>query len=467
MSELYRLRTTEQLLDNHCELQRQTIFFAGPSQLNDPMEGLRNVVWRGDRIAWLNLFKHYVGCLQATYAHTRVELGSPCPVGFPIPVTSHHREPGTSALAFPYQTFWTHVAGDRLFSKATEKLGMRGRATRRDELLLYFLSVHTHLISSLDQFHAKRLGLPPLLPGLSLSSNAAATLEALVDSFDTVPTDDVPSDQLASIAIPVRHTQLLRHWDFLRTQLDEDQAVLARSLVTSFPEQYLDSIVDGLLGPGWYTACFSANPDNSSMWGNYGDSHQGMCLIFRADHETEQGSLQLTGPENTACKLPLHEVEYTSDRDPVDFFRSIGRLPQPQLMEQWYTDSSGNVSECAAHLSASGNTAGWRQELWETYLRNITRKTNDWSHEAESRLVLYDLLAPSLTAEQRTLSYHFSSLSGIIFGIRSSLEDQCRVIDLIRGKCMEHDVGEFRFQQAHYSPAKGRMEFYNLHIPIT
>ena len=30
------------------ELEKQTIYFASPEELNDPMEGLRDIVWDGD-----------------------------------------------------------------------------------------------------------------------------------------------------------------------------------------------------------------------------------------------------------------------------------------------------------------------------------------------------------------------------------------------------------------------------------
>ena len=65
---VYRFRSMEYLLcDEYQELENQTIYFASPDELNDPMEGFRDIVWRGDRIVWANLFKHYVYCLYESY----------------------------------------------------------------------------------------------------------------------------------------------------------------------------------------------------------------------------------------------------------------------------------------------------------------------------------------------------------------------------------------------------------------
>ena len=66
--EICRFRSMDYLLgEKYQELKRQTIYFASPDQLNDPMEGFRDIVWRGDKIVWTNFFKHYVYCLNASY----------------------------------------------------------------------------------------------------------------------------------------------------------------------------------------------------------------------------------------------------------------------------------------------------------------------------------------------------------------------------------------------------------------
>ena len=70
MTEFFRFRSIEQLLgDKYQELERLTIYFASPEELNDPMEGFRDIVWSGDKIVWTNLFKHYVHCLFLTYVN--------------------------------------------------------------------------------------------------------------------------------------------------------------------------------------------------------------------------------------------------------------------------------------------------------------------------------------------------------------------------------------------------------------
>jgi hypothetical protein len=61
---IYRYRRIDQLLGKHRELESQEIYFASPTELNDPMEGFQDVFWEGDRILWKNLVKHYILCLS-------------------------------------------------------------------------------------------------------------------------------------------------------------------------------------------------------------------------------------------------------------------------------------------------------------------------------------------------------------------------------------------------------------------
>ena len=67
MAEFYRFRSIDALLGKHRELEEQTIYFAGPDELNDPMEGLRDIVWNGDQIVWTHFLKHYIFCLNRCY----------------------------------------------------------------------------------------------------------------------------------------------------------------------------------------------------------------------------------------------------------------------------------------------------------------------------------------------------------------------------------------------------------------
>lgn len=68
MDVVYRFRSAEKLLDFK-ELERRQIYMARLDELNDPMEGYKDVVWRGDAVLWENLLRHYLLSMVWTASH--------------------------------------------------------------------------------------------------------------------------------------------------------------------------------------------------------------------------------------------------------------------------------------------------------------------------------------------------------------------------------------------------------------
>jgi len=65
---LYRYRPASAVLEEFGELEHEEIYFSTTEELNDPMEGFKDLFWSGDEIVWRSLLKHYVFCLlEMTY----------------------------------------------------------------------------------------------------------------------------------------------------------------------------------------------------------------------------------------------------------------------------------------------------------------------------------------------------------------------------------------------------------------
>jgi hypothetical protein len=47
---LYRYRPIERVPDGNHELENQEIYFSAVNELNDPMEGFKDLFWLGDRL---------------------------------------------------------------------------------------------------------------------------------------------------------------------------------------------------------------------------------------------------------------------------------------------------------------------------------------------------------------------------------------------------------------------------------
>src|SRR5579883_2849612 len=65
----YRYRPMRAVLDEFHELERQEIYFSTTDELNDPMEGFKDLFWWGDAIIWRNLLRHYILCVLQAFAY--------------------------------------------------------------------------------------------------------------------------------------------------------------------------------------------------------------------------------------------------------------------------------------------------------------------------------------------------------------------------------------------------------------
>ena len=274
--------------------------------------------------------------------------------------------------------------------------------------------------------------------------------------------------------ITSRHIEdsFLRYKYIRRSESKNNVEANQQLLNCNFPKDYLAQL-ERLLYPGWYVACFMRDYRNSSTWGNYGDKHEGVCLIFEAERTSGRDSLtlnQITGDSNQGERwqpspLDFHEVKYGDKAGEIDFFRSIGRLPEAKLIEAWYSDKDGNLSECSDHLQK--NTESWRENYWDNFYPNITIKTKDWEYEQESRLLLYSLIGDLSERRCRTLTYDFSSLKGIIFGIRTPHSDKLKIIETIHKKCRKNNRTDFEFFQAYCCHETGGIQKYRLNLKLS
>ena len=480
MAKAYRFRSSKYLLcEPYSELERQTIYCSSPEELNDPMEGFRDIVWCGDSIVWANLLKHYVFCLHQAYLLFKV-IGQDERLGSEhIPILGRWDDLPTPQL---YELF------DETWKKSQDELGLSGfcdrmesekRKVRRDELLLYLRYIHLEVFSRIQRVWVEN-GLAPEEEFTQLASilrepkptanellELATLAEANIESF---------SELMSFTSRQVSEGQRLSHEYHLRDALSETLKGNQQFLLIDFPRLYVERL-DKLLYPEWYAACFSKSFHNSSMWSHYGDGHKGVCLIFDTSDTTDGSSLDIYRPprnrvnsggpsieEREHSLMPLSDISYSARPVTIDFFRNIGVLPLPSLMSLWYTDEGGTVSGCADHFTTKNGEDSWRKRHWEDFLSDITSKSKDWEYEQESRLILHGLLDLALDKRRRTLSYRFESLTGIIFGIRTSDEDKVRTMDIIQRKCLESERTDFGFFQAYYSPKHEDIRRFKLQV---
>ena len=114
--------------------------------------------------------------------------------------------------------------------------------------------------------------------------------------------------------------------------------------------------------------------------------------------------------------------------------------------------------EIIQHLQ---DLTAWREACWKRFYPALSVKTLEWEYEQETRLVLHGLLG-DLDEQSRVLTYDFSSLKGIIFGIRTPAGEKLKIIEIISRKCHENGRNDFELFQAYYCHDTGRIQKYGL-----
>lgn len=468
MAEFFRFRSIDALLGKFQELEKQTIYFASPEELNDPMEGLRNIVWNGDEIVWTNFFKHYAFCLNCCYfllnvaRHPRRKLEAA-----DIPNLERWDEILIPIEREVFNDIWERFCNLPHIQEIIEALANTRRKIRYREIISHLLSIQA--FGFLDEIRKSYIdhGLISGFPTLQLSKepSQAVGMEMLLNAIKQC--EEYENEHILDAVYHItseRHNDMIFTTEYrthnLPSKILDDFNRINQTTMLDFPTVYVEQL-DRLLWPKWYTACFTESYHNSSVWAKYADAHKGVCLIFKAIEKDNSNSLELN---DNSITLPFRKVNYTHIPDETDFFRTICRPDVPTITELWYTDQNGNISECAAHLESDRSLSAWRERCRNNFSRHVTFKTKDWRYEQECRLILDEGLGQFSKKDDRALIYDFNSLNGIIFGIRTPREDQVKIRETIREimeekkKCPENNQTDFKYFQAYYSAEDGKIQ---------
>lgn len=418
------------------------------------MDGLSDVFWTGDEVLWSNLLRHYVmsftwyacGWLMRDsegYQAARIH-GHLCEEDLPT----------DRARALCREAFDTLLARDEM--KDTPRLlAQLPMPLRRQGLQSFLMAIHSTVArTTFEVFHRHKLH-PQKFPhredALELEKYLRA-LAALPGSADLRGYD--PSDFLEMTGQISSSSHGQMRLIFLA---DKDcRAAKWRDLLGDFPERYMEALIRDLRHMPWRAACFSRTCTNASMWGVYAQAHSGAALVFRPAESEGGRTLSVHGMRRASdrvSRLELVSVRYSERPPPIDFFVSIGRIPEGKLESTWFKSRTGEVSSRLAEYTS--DIAAWRSVYTAQGPRKACWKHTDWRHEEEERLVATSALFNDPAPE--ALTYDFAQLEGLVFGMRTTTEDRLRMCKIIESKCREAGRTHFRFFESTYWPAKGRM----------
>jgi len=457
-------------LGKFAELERQQIFFAERSKLNDPLEGLKSLFWLGDAVLWENLFRHYIGCFYYA-ACVLVIAGEDHPIGWQhVPLSSPLAAARTPLERELIEELTSVFLSHEAVKSLIEVLGKRKGPIRANELRAYLVTLHPLAIFEVLALLRQR-GLfkgassPEAHAEVSVATKRVVQLATLSESLD-LETDGHADAREAIFAV---QTNVSRQLDLVnRYNLSHGGSAANRAFALfDFPHDYPEKL-EQLVYPEFYTACFSATYANSSVWGHYGDGHRGACLIFNAEAMQGHNAIALRrlvsegagGPIQDIRHHIFYPVRYQGVVPEADFFGMLGMLTVPTINAEWY-HTRDKVRTSRADCTLDPREDRLRSH-WEGFERYITTKSNDWAYEEELRLTWHSAVFDLSDDARRVTTYDFKSLHGIAFGIKTSAEDKIEIMRIIDQKCADMQRRDFKFYQAYYAPETATIKLAEL-----
>jgi hypothetical protein len=456
----YRIRNLNSLLGEYKELENQEIFFQTPEKLNDPMEGFMDYVFNGDKIVWRNFFEHYIYCLNSVFMLYYKIIGEKLIFSNDIiPIFDNLYDVRQSITYIEFQDIPKKFFN--LYGDLIDKISKRTTAITKNELLNYLYTFNYDLLEIIQRVYEDKGLMPKRDQFIEINKNKIQEMIKAIDALKEL------KKEYGVEKVNKLHQNSVAWFDKNMLELScltkLDQNTHNKYFIINFHTHYLEAL-QKLAYPKIYVASFLENYHNSSVWGNYGENHSGVCLIFEADENNSLNFLNvLSGDTQTKQSMRFQKVNYDGNFEEINFFESFGLSTEPTV-NSWYMDENKNKS--ILFDKVLNNQEKWRDGFWNKFEKNKLIKTKDWSYENEYRITWHGLINPEIHEKYRNLKYNFNSLKGLIFGIKTPLEKKCEIIEIIKKKCIENERTEFEFYQAYYCDSKKDIRKIKLNIDI-
>lgn len=454
MTIVYRFRPMSSLLNEHHELEKQELVLSSPRYFNDPLEGYQDVFWDGDEVLWENLLRHYL--LNLLWA------ANTCLIFDDEKFDEYAIDPKLTRDDLPsdeYRELFDSVCqsffDEKEFRRIPSSLASLPKPLKKKSLQVVLSAIHRSALASvLDTLGTSNI-IPETGPKVTNSIDSDTVVEML-DGLSAAMANETEAQVLEFIASnigPLKSHVLLK--GALQTGVDELELHIKKKILlfASFPGQYVREICDLLIHPNWHTLCFARECTNPSMWATYANEHRGAALMFHTDSQSDGSWSKLnvnarTGwqgsePITEQIQAPLYAVDYESPPPQVDFFQFLGTLPRTKLMSAWHSTPDGETSPVVDEILEDEDS--WREKLWDHFRSMSTTKMGQWKHEQEIRMVLPDLL--NSEGPRRKVTYDLSQLAGVVFGLRTSLEDRFEVMRILAESSQDGDSTPVEFYQ--------------------
>ena len=322
MSEFYRFRSTDALLGKFQELEKQTIYFASPEELNDPMEGLRDIVWDGDKIVWTNFFKHYIFCLNRSCLMLNITRKSQKLDVADIPILERWDQITIPIEKILFNDIWDRFCNLPFIHEIIEALANTTYKIRYREIVCHLLGIQ--MAALLDEIKKSYINYGIISESQVFQPHEESyVVDCMEYNLNLIKqAGNVEAENIPELDATLQMSEM--YHDDIRLTAEYKTRTFPLDIfhgvgMLDFPKVYVEQL-DRLLWSRWYTACFTGSYHNSSVWAKYADGHKGACLIFEDVENDNSTSLKLNyKTSNSSRTIPFREVHYADRPGEIDF----------------------------------------------------------------------------------------------------------------------------------------------------
>ena len=457
---LYRYRNAEQML-KYEELENRNMFFASSIMQNDPMEGISDIVWNGDYVAWENLLKNY--CMNLCQAILLYGTAVVCEESEIFDSMKIVKAGFNSQI--PYRYVLTQAANQFVTNEYVILFlkYLIDRDIRKYEFMAIIKCIHPLAIqASLMNLYHDETQYPIAIEKLLKLYDYEKIRAYLSGEKENSIKVELFFQKFYSVIQGIKIGRMSSE-----EKCDMNKEVDAQLLLlNNYAEHYINEISKWCY-PNYFMVCFSKNCENSSMWSYYADAHKGICLIYEVPDDKQE--LQVKKPPAFGIpygelkKLKFYNIDYQKKLLRIDFFSYCLKILQlkDELRNNWICNEDGNISK--SFVNMVNDKEEWIKEYEKLVFDVATRKDEDWKHEKEMRLIMPDYWKDEICSTGAAMEYDFSKLVGVIFGINTPENVKLKVIEALESaKKLDNS---FEFYQAYYDYMDGKIAKWE--IPIT
>lgn len=435
--EIYHYRSIEAAL---LELSEGAFRFAKQEELNDPIEGYISVYWAGDRAAWEGLFRNYIcslyRCMDLFFKHSSEDV-----IFRQMIEMDYHRYDnckGESVYAHISRIFLEDPSVKECIELLMHVLGGAMQGCSGRIVSLWLTLVHFTAYNICVQSFSGDIQLKPVEEwNVNSFHEIVEAIEALMPENGVL--QDASERMLETIEEYLDAISIVRFIGEPRHALEDRRRQLWLEITSNFAYHYVAQL-EKLMYPGGMVVCFSKEKDNSVMWANYADKHQGVCLVYDLPLEGVSGTLEMVSTHSKrTVNVSAAPIAYREDTVARNFFETLGRLDREQAIA-WLGGKDSIVLDSYMQLEI------WQARYWQDFRKKFFTKMPVWAYENEYRLLVNDTVFDS--QEEQCFKYPKNALKEIIFGKETTVTDKVRILKT--AECVGFSLADLTVSHAVY-----------------